>query len=276
MKTKLLIATLLTILCGWAAGRSASTHALTASQEQENALREAKPDEVPFAYDTNVFSKVEIESVPKRLVEADSFPEEAPAHSCYHLRDTRTFPALEKGPRYFQPAYNVICIIPLTDSSVTNFAKAYPNLNEAAAKLRKLLATRPVRFRFDKDLTDIPFNDATGAIESKVQYLSFKTGRGIFFLTQYTQDLQANPVNNEELTSDFQGLSNDGKYYVAARLAVTHPSLPKGIDFTDRVKRDKNLLYLKKQEQALNRYRDESFQPSLRTLKSLLASITTK
>lgn len=242
---------------------------------QDIQLKEAKPGEAPFTYDASVFSKVEIENVPKQVVEEGSFPEEAPAHACFHLQDKRSFPALDKGPRYFQPAYNVVCVIPLTDESVTDFAKSYPQLNNAAMKLRRLLARRPARFRFDKDFIDMPFNNATGVIESKVQYLTFKTGRGVLFLTQYSQETESNPINNEELTADFQGLSNDGKYYIAARLAVRHPSLPKGIDFTDKIKRDKKLLYLRKQEQALNGYADDSFQPSLRVLKSMISSIST-
>lgn len=266
MKTKLTLLiciVLLTAMC-W-----------TSRAQDVPPLREAKPGEVPFAYDTNVFSKVEVESVPKQVHEEGSFPEEAPAHSCFHLSDNRSFPALEKGPRYFQPAYNVICVIPLADNSEANFAKSYPQLNDAAVKLRKILAKRPAQFRLDKDLVDMPFNNATGVIESKVQYLSFKTGRGILFLTQYSQELESNPINNEELTCDFQGLTNDGKYYIAARLAITHPSLPKGIDFTEHIKRDKQRLYLKRQEQELNGYADASFQPSLGMLKAMISSIST-
>jgi hypothetical protein len=120
------------------------------------------------------------------------------------------------------------------------------------------------------------FNNAGGTVQSKVQYLNFKTGKGVLFLTQYSQDVVATPVNNEELTCDFQGLSNDGKYYVAARFAITHPSLPKGIDSTKPPPADPDGNYLKKQEQLLNRLADDTFQPSLTGLRSLIASITTK
>lgn len=94
---------------------------------------------------------------------------------------------------------------------------------------------------------------------------------------QYSQDMAPSPVNNEELTCNFQGLTTDGKYYVAARLAITHPSLPKGIDFTNVPKRelDKKRTYLRKDEQLLNSFTDESFRPSLNTLKTLIASIAT-
>ena len=62
-----------------------------------------------------------------------------------------------------------------------------------------------------------------------------------------------------------------------ARLAITHPSLPKGIDFTNVPKReqDKKRTYLRKDEQLLNSFTEESFRPSLKSLKALIASITT-
>lgn len=245
---------------------------------QRENVREAKPGEVPFVYNASDYAKVEIESVPQSVAQPGDVPTEAPAHSCFHLEDKRPLPALDKGPRYFYPAYSTVCIIPLTDSSVTDYAKSYPYIHEAATKLRKLLAKRPAKFNAAKDINDVPFNNASPAIQSKVQYLSFKTGTGVLFLTQYSQDIAPSPVNNEELTCNFQGLTSDGKYYVAARFAITHPSLPKGIDYTNVPNRemDKTRSYLKKDERLLNSFTEDSFRPSLTSLKSLIASITTK
>ena len=253
------------------------TPASTSSeQDREAPPRQAKPEEIPFTYDTNTFTKVEVKNFPKQVAQPDNLPDEAPSYNCFYLEDKRPLPAFEKGPRYFYPAYSTICIIPLTDASEPDFAKSYPNVTAAADKLRKLLTMRPQKFNSSEDISDLPYNNAGGAIESRVQYLDFKGGSGVLFLTQYTQEVQPTPINNEELTCDFQGMTDDGKYYVAARLAITHPSLPKGIDFTDHIKRDDDLRYIKKQEEALNGFSEESFQPSLKTLKSMLASISIK
>ena len=246
----------------------------TLAQRDPN-VREAKPNEVPFVYNASDYGKIEIESVEKAVVQEGDLPTEAPAHSCYRLEDKRPLPALDQGPRYFYPAYSSICIIPLTDKSVANYAKSYPYLHEAATKLRRLLARRPLKFSFDKDLNDVPFNNASGTVQSKVQYLNFKTGKGVLFLTQYSQDVAPTRLNNEELTCDFQGLTNDGKFYVAARLAITHPSLPKGIDSTGPPPEGVNKSYMKKEERLLNSFTDESFKPSLKSLKTMLASINT-
>ena len=58
----------------------------------------------------------------------------------------------------------------------------------------------------------------------QVQYLDFKSGTGVRFLTQFNNGMA--PVNNHDLIYTFQGLTSDGKYYIAAVLPVTHPDLP--------------------------------------------------
>ncbi len=52
--------------------------------------------------------------------------------------------------------------------------------------------------------------------------------------------------------------------------------MPKGIDYTKQTGRDMKRNYLKKEEQLLNSFSDESFKPSLGSLKALIASITVK
>ena len=246
------------------------------SSAQRDNVREAKPGEVPFAYNVDDYGKVQIESVEKVVFDKNSTPEESPAHSCFHLEDKRPLPALDQGPRYFYPAESMVCVIPLADRSVKDFARSYPYLHQAAAKLRKLLAKRPTYFKANRDLNDMPYNNASSIVQSKIKYVDFKNGTGVLFLTQYSQDTLPTPINNEELACDFQGLSNDGKYYVAARLAITNPSLPKGIDFAKPPGNDRTRAYLNKEEKMLNAFADDSFHPTLTSLKSLIASIKTE
>lgn len=246
------------------------------AQEQATELKEVKNAGVSLFYSTNDFAEVEIEKEQKQTAQdvGDGVPVGiAPEHFCFNLKDKRPLPALEQGARYFYPAYSFICAIPLKDSSVKDFSHAYPDLNSAALNLQKILRERPGRFKNRKVLPDIPYNNASPSILSRFQYLDFRSGAGILFLTQYSQEMEPNPVNNEELTLNFQGITKDGKYYIAARLAITHPSFPRGIDFTDDIERDKEYRYLRKAEKELGRLSEESFQPSLKSLKALLSSI---
>lgn len=247
------------------------------AQGETDKITEMNDAGVSFLYSANDFDEVRIEKKEKLTPPPGtvSYIDEgfAPEHSCFRPKDKRPLPALEQGPRYFFPARSFICIIPLKDFSVKDFGGAYPSLNWAAEVLQKILRERPDELEHRRDVPDIPANNASPSILSRFQYLDFRSGSGILFLTQYSQEYEPNPVNNEELTLVFQGLTKDGRYYVAARLAITHPSLPRGIDFTDEIERDVQWHYLKKTEKELEEFSEVSFQPSLKSLKSMLTSI---
>ena len=181
--------------------------------EQALEFKEAKNVGVSFIYSTNDFAAVEIKKKPKQTVPDiiggaidEGF---APEHFCFYLKDKRPLPALEQGPRYFYPAHSFICAIPLKDSSVNDFGGAYPSLNSAAEVLHQILRERPDEFEHRRDVPDIPANNAGPSILSRFQYLDFRSGSGILFLTQYSQVYERNADNNEDLTWVFQGLTTD-------------------------------------------------------------------
>jgi hypothetical protein len=239
-------------------------------------LEEVKYAGVSFAYDPDDFAGITIKQEPKRTApDMRSFVDEgfAPERVCFYLKDKRPLPALAEGPRYFFPARSFLCVIPLEDASVEDFGKAYPALHHAAMRLRKMLRERSGKPERRRTVPDVPANNAGFSVLGRFQYLEFRSGSGILLLTQYSQEITPNPINNEELTLSFQGLTQDGQYYVAARLAITHPSLPGGIDFTGQIVRDRQWRYLSKAEKALEGFPEESFQPSLKSLKALFSSI---
>jgi len=241
----------------------------------QNGYATVRETSFSFTFNAAYYGLVAVTKEKKFVTSEPSPTGSWPEHRCFHLEDTRPLPALEQGPRYFFPAQSLICFIPLNDPSEKEFGKAYPEITSATAELRRILSERPKAPDIKKkDLPDLPVIEAEQTINSKVQFMDFAAGSGILFLTQYTQEMLPDPINNEELTCNFQGLTNDGRYYVAARMAITHPSLPKGIDFTDHIERDKKLRYLKEEEKRLNRLSDDSFQPSLTELRKLLASIS--
>lgn len=267
LKITILTATILILSCFVPGSQPA--HA------QVSELKEVKKAGVTLVYNTNDFAEVVIEKEKKVTAQdIDGVPIGVwPEHFCFNLKDKRPLPALEQGARYFNPTFSFICVLPLKDSSVRDFSTAYPDLNSAALTLQRILRERPGKFNDRKAIPDIPYYNASPAILSRFQYLDFRSGAGILFLTQYSQEMDPNPVNSEELTLTFQGITADGRYYVAARLAITHPSLPKGIDFTDEIERDRQRQYLRKAEKELEAFSEESFLPSFKSLKALLSSI---
>jgi hypothetical protein len=207
---------------------------------------------IPFQYNKNDFGNVVLKVKSKITSKDESvksgFPDDLPTHNLYFLEDKRPLLSLEKGGRYFFAQNSFICLIPTTDSSESNFAKSYPNFNNAISKLRQTLKNKPKKLKQTFDETegifDIPYNNAGWSFISKTEYIDSLNIEGVFFLTQYGNDMLPSLANNEELTATFQGLTKDGKFYVSARFAITHPELPKGIDFTDKT--------LEKQAMLLN------------------------
>ena len=59
---------------------------------------------------------------------------------------------------------------------------------------------------------------------AQIHAINFKNGHGIRYLTQVGQ--APAPANNEEMFYYFQGLTNDGQYYVQAILPINAPYLP--------------------------------------------------
>jgi hypothetical protein len=169
---------------------------------------------------------------------------------------------------------STIAFVPLYDKSVADYAKSYPQVYGAAVELKKTLQNRPAEFRPDSQLPDVSDIDQEQEMHCKVRYLDLPSLSGIGFLTQYTQEDHGTPVNNEQLYFVVQGLTKDGRYFIDARFAITHPSLPKNDDDTNKIVRDNDNQYLRKAEKDLNAQPDESFQPSIVDLQNLLASIS--
>ena len=270
--------------------RSISVRLVLACVLSQTNSNHAQSGRTPFEYPKEDFGV----SRTQRIEKVDStdesvkqgFPIDAPAHYCYNLEAKRTLPALEKGARYFFPAYSFVCIVPTFDPSERDFAKAYPNFSQAVVKIGRLLKGKPTSFRQFEDLFDFPYNNAGWTFRSKVAYLEHPTVSGVFFLTQYSNGMLPSPANNEELTATFQGLSKNGRYYIAAKFSTTHPSLPRGIDFVDKSIQDPpgdmtseqireyERRYLKKEGEKVDALRDEEFRPALPTIKKLISTIS--
>ena len=82
-------------------------------------------------------------------------------------------------------------------------------------------------------------------------------------------------INNYELIYTFQGLTNDGEYYVSAILPVSHPELPNENNvFTDREEEMKDFpAYMENTVKWLNQQATGSFTPDLSKLDEIIRSI---
>jgi hypothetical protein len=160
-----------------------------------------------------------------------------------------------------------IFVYPVADLPMFNTGAA-----TIAYDLKSLLEDQEV----DEFLPFLPMFNAAQVMHSQVEFLDFKNGSGVRFLTQFDQGPL--PINNMELIYTFQGLTSDNKYYVAAVFPINHADLP---DTNQVIAQDESDLaefpsYMKDTVAWLDQQPVSSFTPDLSTLDMLIQTIEVK
>ena len=139
--------------------------------------------------------------------------------------------------------------------------------------LRTLLETKP-----DSPADEIPvlpWINAAQVFRAQVRYLDFQNGGGVRFITQYRQDPA--PVTDDEIFYTFQGLTDDGAYYVLASFPLSTDVLTDTLDFESQAFREfeqKNYEeYLQEQVDMLDALSSGQFEPDLAILDQIVASL---
>jgi hypothetical protein len=191
------------------------------------------------------------------------------------------------------PSYHKYIIqgYPLSGTFHTQTIYVYPineylQVNAEMAKLfdgLKTILNSPSQPLPD-NLPFLPAFNAGQMFHSNELTLKFQNGQGIRFLTQYGQ--APYPVNNNGLFYTFQGLTDDGMYYVAAILPVNASFLPAdgspdtplpadGVPF-DWENFENTVKHFEQARQKLNSTDANAFTPTLTKLDELIQSIMIK
>jgi hypothetical protein len=129
-----------------------------------------------------------------------------------------------------------------------------------------------------EELPFLPVWNAAQHFHSNAEFLQFKNGSGLRYLTQYVQDMS--PIINESLFYTFQGITGDGNFYISITMPVTHPDLPdRWEDFFED--NDGNIeaygesyqVYLEEAIKMLDGTEDKEFTPSLQMLDDIVKSL---
>lgn len=163
---------------------------------------------------------------------------------------------------------------------VNEYLQVNEDMAEPFDTLKSIIAGQPL----PEAIPFLPAFNAAQMFHSNEQILTFQNGKGIRFLTQYGQ--APYPVNNNSLFYTFQGMTDDGAYYVAAILPTSaaflsadgNPDTPlpaDGVpfDWENFENLDQHYELVK---QKLNATDPNAFNPSLTGLDSLIQSILIK
>ncbi|HSL47108.1 MAG TPA: hypothetical protein VK897_26960 [Anaerolineales bacterium] len=153
-------------------------------------------------------------------------------------------------------------------------AQEYAEMSEFAKteieELQSLLQTRPPAI--EGEMPALPLINAAQVFHAQVEYLDFQNGQGVRFISQYSQDIS--PVFNQSLFYTFQGLTNDGAYYVAAFFPLAAEELP-----DDPFVEDYDAFsaryqdYLNETISQLDSFSADQFDPDLDVLDDVIQSL---
>lgn len=159
--------------------------------------------------------------------------------------------------------------------SVDAYRSANEYSGEIIDELNILLQNRPAA---PDTIPFLPIWNAGQMFHSNVEYMDFQNGSGVRFLTQYGQAIY--PVNNNGLFYTFQGITNDGNWYVAAVLPVANPELPPNGEeplngdweaFSNNFEAHLNEMAILLESQP-----DQAFNPNISALDDLIHSLQVK
>lgn len=198
----------------------------------------------------------------------------------------------EGGPRnLLQPAHTVLHVAgyPLAESIWEPRIEIYPveayerlalDAERQVARLQALLAAWPDVEGHSDGLPFLPVPNAVQVLHAKVTHLEFANGEGVRYLTQYVQDTA--PIVSNSLLYTFQGLTDDGQFYVSAVLPVQSEALPQDIpqaqeegfdSFTYNFDQAGYEAYLAEQNAYVDGLSDDAFSPDLASADALMQSL---
>ena len=137
---------------------------------------------------------------------------------------------------------------------------------EIEAMQRLLEARPPVP---EGEIPLLPLYNNGQVFHAQVQYLDFQHGSGVRFITHYTQEVVGR-LTKENVFYTFQGLTRDGKYYVAAFFPITSPGLR-----DEMVEEPWEVAQARLVEdiQYLDSLSSQAFTPDLELLDSVIKSL---
>ena len=163
----------------------------------------------------------------------------------------------------------------------------YKTIQASIAGLEKVLKERPKnasdahpKLKKPDVVYELPYyppRNAGHLIEAKLNYVDAPWGSGICYITQFVQGMGETP-NNQQLIYVCQGISKKKGVFVSADFQISHPDVPvdtksPSFDWRKPGEQEAAKAFCQKNERLLDIALDESFTPSLRSLREWLLSL---
>lgn len=193
------------------------------------------------------------------------------------------FPDAESPYWQILPDYQVLKLegYPVTDHLLKPQIFVYPlselgSFNEGAGQIAGNLDQLLKDEIVGEYLPFLPLYNASQVMHAQVEFIEFKNGKGVRYLTQFDQ--APIPLNNYEMIYTFQGITADGKYYVAAVFPITHPDLPVDdkVTFDEEYSVEKFVADMAESIETLENQTADSFAPDLSVLDAVIRSMEIK
>lgn len=131
----------------------------------------------------------------------------------------------------------------------------------------------------DQNLPFLPPLPLEQTFFSNIAIISFHGGKGVRYITQF--DDYDSVINNKTVFYTFQGITDDGKYWLAITLPISSPTLPADDSSTWPPEGYTAERWAQNYDAYVNRIREtldtqnlDSFFPAITELDSLIVSIT--
>lgn len=236
---------------------------------------------VTFSYDPSLATEIKGKVLPAIVLEnADDKPDGImPEHIAFTL--VGSYASGHKSS-FFAPEIHIYPIEAYKRALIIS-EKYVQQLEGDVEKLKSLLSEEPTAV--NQAIPFLPFGiDATQSFRAHVKFVEFKDGKGVLFVTQY--DIEPSLVNNSGLVYVFQGISNDGVYYISATFPITAPSLNLPKEYETGTYEDYKLptVFGKDDEKNYSEYRakmvrkleelpPDKFEPGLNKFEELIRSL---
>lgn len=230
----------------------------TPGEEVETATRYFMQfDDISFYYISTVASKVTAKTVEKSLNVNNLIN---PKMDQFEFQNYAV-------PSLIKPRINIFPVQEFKD-------QGGDSVTRQIEKLKQLTANQPANP--PGELPMLLGEPAVQLMRARLEYVKFQNGAGVRYVAQYAE--QPWPYDNNLLFYTFQGLTDDGGYFISVVLPVNHATL-EGDDGFARVQEDYAKFqanypaYVDYIQKQLNTEQPNSFTPNLASLDAMIKSM---